>query len=95
MSLFDPTELYPIVVLTYINLVVLILMIDWLDAYLPNILPLLSTGVLQLMIVPVIVILPISVFTMLETHKGFGDTIICLYVCMYVCMYVEKLPSDF
>ena len=27
-----------------------------------------------------------SVFTMLETHKGFGDTIIFLYVCMYVCM---------
>jgi len=42
-------------------------MIDWLDAYLPNILPLLSTGVLQLMIVPVIVILPILLTNVLTT----------------------------
>ena len=37
----------------------------------------------------------LSVFTMLETHKGFGDTIIFLYVCMYVGIFVQMLPSDF
>ena len=27
-----------------------------------------------------------SVFTMLETHKGFGDTIICMYLCPNVAV---------